>query len=141
MKGIKPKFSSTNQIFAQFTRAGAETPIPQMQMQIESQYENMRPISNSHYEPLPPNGAVGGGGGEGGNNGSGARVNLNYDQFPPNPTPTSSSSSSGAGGVGGAGNNGNVGGNGNGSLAQQQPTVRPGIASSEESRSHFEMIR
>ncbi|XP_035709405.1 uncharacterized protein LOC110852648 isoform X3 [Folsomia candida] len=141
VKGIKPKFSSTNQIFAQFTRAGAETPIPQMQMQIESQYENMRPISNSHYEPLPPNGAVGGGGGEGGNNGSGARVNLNYDQFPPNPTPTSSSSSSGAGGVGGAGNNGNVGGNGNGSLAQQQPTVRPGIASSEESRSHFEMIR
>lgn len=129
VKGIKPKFSSTNQIFAQFTRAGAETPIPQMQLQLqmESQYENTRlpPSSvssqNSHYDPLPlGSGGVGGDGG----NGSGARVNLNYDQFPPNPPPTSSSSGSSV--------------SGNGTAA---PVVRPGIASNEESRSHFEMIR
>lgn len=48
VKGIKPKFSSTNQIFAQFTAmraaGGADTPVP-----VEAQYENARTV----YEQLP----------------------------------------------------------------------------------------
>jgi len=131
VKGIKPKFSSTNQIFAQFTAmraGGAETPIPQMMS--ESQYENTREIQNiqqlqmppqSHYEPLPipqpgqpgnvlPNTVIDGV----------ARVNLNYDQYPPN-NPVN--------------NNG-----GGPTLGNPNATPVPG-RSAEESRSHFEMIR
>lgn len=65
VKGIKPKFSSTNQIFAQYTAmraSGTETPVP-----VESQYENTRglppPVS---FDQLP-------------NHLDGARMQLNYD--------------------------------------------------------------
>lgn len=108
VKGIKPKFSSTNHIFAQFTRPGAETPIPTQHppppssSNPDSTYENMR---GGNYE-APEGGMAAAGsaaGPNGGAPGTGARVNLNYDQMP-----------------------------------NSQPVP---ARSSEESRSHFEMIR
>ncbi|CAL8113394.1 unnamed protein product [Orchesella dallaii] len=65
VKGIKPKFSSTNQIFAQYTAmraSGTETPVP-----VESQYENTRGLPPpASFDQLP-------------NHLDGARMQLNYE--------------------------------------------------------------
>ena len=75
VKGIKPKFSSTNQIFAQFTMRPSETPIPTM----ESTYENTRVPAGMDTNSI-------GGTNQGGNvvilNNTAARINYEFANAP-----------------------------------------------------------